>query len=121
MSMNDKKAGCSNISLYMCFSYVFLILYNPTGLDTSESSDNEPLIKVAKRALKADKKAKSGPPKKSVDRMDDDSSDDEPLSVLATKLRPKFQKEALVETSRVMESKRTATRKRGKCQSMCLL
>lgn len=94
MGMNDKKAG----------------------LDTSESSDNEPLIKVAKRALKADKKAKSGPPKKPVDRMNDDSSDDEPLSVLATKLKPKFQKEALVETSRetakVMESKRTATRKR---------
>lgn len=101
-------------------------MYNPTGLDTSESSDNEPIIKVAKRALKAIKKAKSGPPKKSVDRMDDDDgSDNEPLSVLATKLKPKLQKDSPVETFRetpkVMQSKRTSTRKRGKCQSMCLL
>lgn len=70
-------------------------------------------------------KAKSGPPKISVDRMDDASSDDEPLSVLATKLKPKLQKEVQVETSRktakVMESKRTETKKRGKCQSMRLL
>lgn len=94
-------------------------------MDLSESSDNKSVTEAAKRAMKVYEKVKSGPPKISVDRMDDDSSDDEPLSVLATKLKPKLQKEVQVETSRktakVMESKRTATKKRGKCQSMCLL
>lgn len=100
-----------------------MTLCNPTGSDTNGSSDNEPLNKVAKRAVQADKKVKSGSRKKSADKEDDDSSDDEPLSVLATKLKPELPKEANVKNSRlrakVMESKRTATRKRGKCQRMC--
>lgn len=90
---------------------------NPTGLDTDASSDNEPLIKVT---LQAGKKVESGPGKISVDKEDDDSSDDEPLSVLAAKLKPKH--EANVKNSgvgaKVVESKITATRKRGKCQSV---
>lgn len=91
-------------------------------MDTNESSDDEPLSKVAKRASQADKKVKSGPRKKSVDKQDDDSSDDEPLSVLATKLKTKLPKEANVKNSRarakVVDSKGTAAKKRGECQSM---
>lgn len=114
---NNKKGGCKFLYMYFscffCAKFVILIYFQcVTGLDTNESSDNEPPIKVAKGA------------KKSVDKEDDDSSDDEPLSVLATKLKPKLLKEANVKNSRVrakvVDSKRTATRKRGKCQSMHL-
>lgn len=105
------KVCCSNL----------VTLCKPIGSDTNESSDNEPLNKVAKRALKD----KRRPGKKFVDKEDDNSSDDEPLSVLASKLKPNLPKEANVKNSRVrakvVDSKRTATRKRGKCQSMCSL
>lgn len=38
-----------------------------SGLNTDESSDNEPLVKFAKKASKAARKPFSVPPKKSVD------------------------------------------------------
>lgn len=100
-------------------------MFNPTGLDTNENSDNEPLSKVSKKALQAEKKVKGRPENKPVHKEDYDSSDDEPLSALARKLKPKPPNEANVRNSRaaanVVQSKRTATRKRGKCKNMCSL
>lgn len=90
-------------------------------MDTDESSDNEPLIKVAKMTAKAVKKPVSVPAKKSVDtkkKGNDDSSDDEPLSVLATKLNSKLQRKPVTtprEATTVVKSKRNAAKKTGKC------
>lgn len=126
---NNKKTGIVHFSMHVFHPFFqvsiseLVSMCNPTGLDTSESSDNEPLIKLAKRAVAADKKTEGDLPKKSVKMMGTDSSDDEPLSVLATKLKPTFRRESPVETPReaakVTETKRS--RKRGKCQSRCLL
>lgn len=73
MGTNDKKAGCSAIHLHIYFRCFLIWIWNESpknlsaGLDTDESSDNEPLIKVAKMTAKAVKKPVSVPAKKSVD------------------------------------------------------
>ncbi|XP_073340458.1 uncharacterized protein [Pagrus major] len=84
-------------------------------LNTDESSDNEPLIKIAKAA----KKPSSLSPRKSVDTKkkvsldEDDSSDDEPLSEFAKKTDSKRQRKGAVtpKATPVTKSKRNAARK----------
>ncbi|XP_036948243.1 nucleolar protein dao-5-like [Acanthopagrus latus] len=84
-------------------------------LSTDESSDNEPLVKIARAA----KKPSSLSPRKSVDAKNkasldkDDSSDDEPLSKLAKKLDSKRQRKVSVtpKATPVTKSKRNAARK----------
>lgn len=81
-------------------------------MNSDDSSDNEPLIKVPSKAAK---KPLSVSPKKSVDSKkkesleDGDSSDDVPLSELGKKLYPKRQRKAPV-----LKSKRNAARERVK-------
>ncbi|XP_078124254.1 uncharacterized protein LOC144529159 [Sander vitreus] len=93
-------------------------------MNTDESSDNEPLKKIAKTIPKAAKKTFSVPPQKSVDSEkeesldDEDGSDDEPLSERAKKLYPKRQRKApgtpSGKATPVIKSKRNAARKEVK-------
>ncbi|XP_076609815.1 uncharacterized protein LOC143334791 isoform X3 [Chaetodon auriga] len=97
------------------------VVQDSPDVNTDESSDNEPLIKIAKVSSKAVNKPFSVPPKKSVDTQERESqdnadgSDDEPLSELAKRLQSKPQRKASVMSSRkatpVMKSKRNSAKK----------
>lgn len=95
-------------------------------LKMDDSSDNEPLIKIAKVASKAEKKPFSVPPKKSVDTkkteaLDDAdaaSSDDEPLTEVAKKVKSQRQVNSPRKANLDMKSKRNAARKKGRCENV---
>ncbi|KAK2830701.1 hypothetical protein Q5P01_018632 [Channa striata] len=94
---------------------------NKADLKTEESSDDEPLIKIARVCSKAAKKSFPESPKKCVDRKTkespakDDSSDNEPLSEISKKLQSQHPRKASVKASRdetpVTKSKRNAAKK----------
>lgn len=125
---NDKDDDCKyhfrGVCCRFCYSDSVTTSYS-TGSDTNENSDNEPLIEVSKEALQAKKKVKRKPEKNPVHKEDGSSSDDEPLSALARKLKPNPLNEANVKDSRAaskaIQQKGTAERKRGKSRRLCSL
>ncbi|XP_029022285.1 uncharacterized protein LOC114865370 isoform X4 [Betta splendens] len=90
---------------------------NGTHNLTTDSSDNEPLIKIARSA--AAKKSSSVTPRDCIDKKkrelsaDSDDSDDEPLSELAKKLKAQKQKKGPVVSSEkeILKPKRNRSRK----------
>ncbi|CAK6968870.1 nucleolar protein dao-5-like isoform X4 [Scomber scombrus] len=88
-------------------------------LKTDDNSDNEPLKKMVEVASKTAKKPSSVPLKKSVETKkeaadDDVSSDDDPVTEVAKKIKSQHQAKSPRKANLVTKSKRNSDRKKVK-------